>query len=63
VIAYNVARTPGRGSAIFVHVTTGAPTHGCVALGRVELDRLLTWLDPRDRPRVDIGTAAMIARG
>ena len=32
VIAYNSARTPGSGSAIFLHVGTGGPTAGCVSL-------------------------------
>jgi L,D-peptidoglycan transpeptidase YkuD (ErfK/YbiS/YcfS/YnhG family) len=30
VIAYNTARTPGLGSAIFLHVNIGMPTAGCV---------------------------------
>ena len=30
VIAYNTARVPGLGSAIFLHVGTGGPTAGCV---------------------------------
>ena len=31
VIGYNEARTPGRGSAIFLHVDKGAGTAGCVS--------------------------------
>ncbi|MGN6793682.1 MAG: hypothetical protein ACTHJW_14950, partial [Streptosporangiaceae bacterium] len=31
VIAYNTARTPGLGSAIFLHVGTGTATAGCVS--------------------------------
>jgi L,D-peptidoglycan transpeptidase YkuD (ErfK/YbiS/YcfS/YnhG family) len=46
VIAYNTARVPGRGSAIFLHVDTGRPTNGCVSLARARLVRLLRWLQP-----------------
>ena len=34
VIGYNEARTPGRGSAIFLHVDKGAGTAGCVPADR-----------------------------
>ena len=38
VIAYNDARTPGLGSAIFLHVSHGSSTAGCVSL---PVDQLL----------------------
>lgn len=44
VIAYNTARTPGRGSGIFLHVDTGRATNGCVSLPRPQLVRLLRRL-------------------
>ena len=56
VIAYNDARTPGVGSAIFLHVSTGGSTAGCVALPSSELLPVLRWLDPSRRPRIVIGT-------
>lgn len=46
VIAYNAARTPGRGSGIFLHADTGRATNGCVSLPRPELVRLLLLLRP-----------------
>jgi len=55
VIAYNDARTPGLGSAIFLHVSSGRSTAGCVALPPNELLPLLRWLDPARRPRIVIG--------
>jgi L,D-peptidoglycan transpeptidase YkuD (ErfK/YbiS/YcfS/YnhG family) len=55
VIAYNPARTPGRGSAIFLHVGGPAATAGCVAVPRRELLELLRWMDPREHPRIDMG--------
>jgi L,D-peptidoglycan transpeptidase YkuD (ErfK/YbiS/YcfS/YnhG family) len=54
VIAYNTARVPGRGSAIFLHVGTGTATAGCVSLPRAELIKLLRWLRPADYPLISI---------
>lgn len=58
VIAYNTDRTPGLGSAIFLHVSTGGPTAGCVSLPADQLVQVLRWLDPQRRPRIVLGTAA-----
>jgi L,D-peptidoglycan transpeptidase YkuD (ErfK/YbiS/YcfS/YnhG family) len=57
VIAYNAARTPGLGSAIFLHVSTGTPTAGCVSLPLAQLLDVLRWLDPGRDPRIVIGAA------
>ena len=54
VIAYNTARVPGRGSAIFLHVGSGGATAGCVSLPVKQLLRVLRWLRPRDRPVIAI---------
>jgi L,D-peptidoglycan transpeptidase YkuD (ErfK/YbiS/YcfS/YnhG family) len=54
VIAYNTARVPGRGSAIFLHVGSAAPTLGCVSLPYAELVAVLRWLRPADDPRITI---------
>jgi L,D-peptidoglycan transpeptidase YkuD (ErfK/YbiS/YcfS/YnhG family) len=54
VIAYNTARTPGLGSAIFLHVSAGRPTAGCVALPAAQLRQLLLWLDPARSPVIAI---------
>ncbi len=54
VIAYNTARVPGLGSAIFLHVGTGSATAGCVSLPRHRLIAILRWLRPRDNPRITI---------
>jgi L,D-peptidoglycan transpeptidase YkuD (ErfK/YbiS/YcfS/YnhG family) len=54
VIAYNLARVPGLGSAVFLHVGTGSATAGCVSLPRAELIRVLHWLRPRANPRITI---------
>jgi L,D-peptidoglycan transpeptidase YkuD (ErfK/YbiS/YcfS/YnhG family) len=55
VIGYNTARTPGLGSAIFLHLNIGMPTAGCVTLPTGELLEILRWLNPAASPRITIG--------
>jgi L,D-peptidoglycan transpeptidase YkuD (ErfK/YbiS/YcfS/YnhG family) len=56
VIEYNAAPVrPGRGSAIFLHVSAGRPTAGCVSLPEPRLVQLLRWLRPSARPLVHLG--------
>lgn len=57
VIDYNSERIPWLGSAIFLHVWSGAerPTRGCVAVSREHMRRLLEWLHPAQRPIIVIG--------
>ncbi|HET7722756.1 MAG TPA: hypothetical protein VFK43_22505 [Acidimicrobiales bacterium] len=43
VIGYNEARTPGKGSAIFLHVDKGGGTAGCVSLPTGPLLAVLRW--------------------
>ncbi|HEY4459675.1 MAG TPA: L,D-transpeptidase family protein [Pseudonocardiaceae bacterium] len=61
VIDYNTANAgpvvPGAGSAFFLHVTTGKPTLGCVAIPTAALLPLMRWLNPADHPRILIATA------
>jgi L,D-peptidoglycan transpeptidase YkuD (ErfK/YbiS/YcfS/YnhG family) len=58
VIAYNTARTPGLGSAIFLHLNIGTPTAGCVTLPPGELLEILRWLNPAAAPRITMGVGA-----
>ncbi len=62
-IAVNPQRIPGKVSGIFLHVTDGNPTWGCVAIGRDEMRALLNWLDPAADPRITIGvgTPSLVA--
>jgi L,D-peptidoglycan transpeptidase YkuD (ErfK/YbiS/YcfS/YnhG family) len=55
VIDYNRGRTPGAGSGFFLHITNGAPTAGCVAIGAGSLVTLMRWLVPGARPLISIG--------
>lgn len=46
VIDYNTAETPGKGSAIFLHVNTGSEqTAGCVSVSQSNLLTPLEWED------------------
>jgi L,D-peptidoglycan transpeptidase YkuD (ErfK/YbiS/YcfS/YnhG family) len=51
---------PGRGSGIFLHVSTGRPTLGCISLARPRLVTTLRWLDPAASPKIAIGTRATL---
>jgi L,D-peptidoglycan transpeptidase YkuD (ErfK/YbiS/YcfS/YnhG family) len=46
VIGYNERRTPGRGSAIFLHVDQGRGTAGCVSLPTSSLLAVMRWQRP-----------------
>jgi L,D-peptidoglycan transpeptidase YkuD (ErfK/YbiS/YcfS/YnhG family) len=62
VIGYNTARTPGLGSAIFLHVAHTGATSGCVSLPQPELLAVLRWLDPAKSPRIVMGTTSAVVR-
>ncbi|HMC67554.1 MAG TPA: L,D-transpeptidase family protein [Mycobacteriales bacterium] len=62
VIAYNTARKPGLGSAIFLHVSHGSATAGCVAVPQSDVLKLLRWLNPRLSPRIIMGTTGAITK-
>ena len=57
VISYNTARTPGVGSAIFLHAATGRATAGCVSLPAAELVKVLRWLRQGDHPAITIAVS------
>jgi len=46
VMGVNPERIPGRGSAFFVHTSSGAPTAGCVAIDDATLVKIIQWLQP-----------------
>ena len=63
VIDYNTNPiVPGRGSGIFLHVSHGNPTLGCVSLALPQLLTILRWLQPAKQPLIVIGTRASIRR-
>jgi len=55
VIGFNAApRVPHRGSAIFLHASTGRATSGCVSLPLDRLVSVLRRLDPAAKPVISI---------
>jgi L,D-peptidoglycan transpeptidase YkuD (ErfK/YbiS/YcfS/YnhG family) len=54
----NPQRIPGKVSGIFLHVTDGNPTWGCIAIGRDEMRSVLNWLDPAANPQITVGVGA-----
>lgn len=56
VIDYNMnPPIPYRGAGIFLHVSNGHPTAGCIAIPTTTMVALLHWLDPSTNPRIAIG--------
>ena len=43
---YNSANTPGLGSAIFLHCSTGTPTAGCIAIPKDSMKQVLEKVEP-----------------
>lgn len=55
LIEHNPERVPGRSAGIFLHVSDGDPTWGCVAIDRAQMKSVLQWLDPAAHPQITIG--------
>ncbi len=47
-----------RGGGIFLHVSKGEPTVGCVSMPKSDMRRIVQWLDPAAHPVVVIGLKA-----
>ncbi len=60
LVEHNPQRIPGRSAGIFVHVTDGEPTWGCVAIDRDQMRTLLQWLDPAAAPRITVGVGRVV---
>ena len=57
VVGYNTApAVPGKGSCIFLHIwkSPGAPTAGCIAMPRRDLERIVRRLEPAAKPVIVI---------
>jgi L,D-peptidoglycan transpeptidase YkuD (ErfK/YbiS/YcfS/YnhG family) len=54
IIHHNADGKPGAGSCIFMHIWQGPEigTSGCTAMAKVDLIRVLKWLDPAKAPRL-----------
>jgi L,D-peptidoglycan transpeptidase YkuD (ErfK/YbiS/YcfS/YnhG family) len=62
-IAYNTDPVvSGKGSAIFLHVSDGNGTAGCVSLPQGDLLEVLRWLDPAKDPVIVMAPSSVIDR-
>lgn len=50
------------GGGIFLHVSNGTKTAGCVAIPEAQMRQVLRWLDPAKHPRIVIGPESAITR-
>ncbi len=56
VVDFNMQPSvPYRGAGIFLHVSNGHPTAGCIAVPLTTIVSLLRWLNPAAHPRIAIG--------
>ena len=52
-ISHNEKKTPGKGSAIFIHLTNNyKPTEGCVALNKKDFEILLKLIDKKTKIKI-----------
>ncbi len=49
--AENPANT-SKGGGIFLHVTNGKPTAGCIAIPQAQMAKVMRWIDPAKQPLV-----------
>jgi L,D-peptidoglycan transpeptidase YkuD (ErfK/YbiS/YcfS/YnhG family) len=59
VINYNTDPVvQGAGSGFFLHVSSGYPTAGCVAINLRVLNEIMRWLAPDEHPVISIGVGS-----
>lgn len=66
VIEYNTKPVvKGMGSAIFLHLGEDKPlpTNGCVALGEKNMEWLLKWMNPQQKPSIIMGNEKVLLTG
>jgi L,D-peptidoglycan transpeptidase YkuD (ErfK/YbiS/YcfS/YnhG family) len=52
-ISHNEKKTPGKGSAVFIHLTDNyKPTAGCIALKRKDFEILLKLIDKKTKIKI-----------
>lgn len=64
VIDFNTSNpVPGVGSGIFLHVTPGPTTNGCVAISQSALVGILRWMNPAMHPVIVMGVTSEVLNG
>jgi L,D-peptidoglycan transpeptidase YkuD (ErfK/YbiS/YcfS/YnhG family) len=51
------------GGGIFLHVSKGEPTAGCISINERTMRRIMDWLDATKRPVIVIGAASKLSLG
>ncbi len=51
------------GGGIFLHVSKGEPTAGCISIKESTMRQVMDWLDPAKKPVIVIGSAKALAVG
>jgi len=51
-----------RGGGIFLHVSNGRRTAGCIAISQEQMRNILQWLKPEANPHIVIGTQRSLQR-
>jgi L,D-peptidoglycan transpeptidase YkuD (ErfK/YbiS/YcfS/YnhG family) len=52
-ISHNEKKTPGKGSAVFIHLTDNyKPTAGCIALKKKDFEILLKLIDKKTKIKI-----------
>ena len=52
-ISYNEQKTPNKGSAVFIHLTSDyKPTEGCIALKKKDFEILIKLIDKRTKIKI-----------
>jgi L,D-peptidoglycan transpeptidase YkuD (ErfK/YbiS/YcfS/YnhG family) len=49
------------GGGIFLHVSKGEPTAGCISISEGSMRRVMNWLDPERKPVIVIGKEKALA--
>jgi len=49
------------GGGIFLHVSKGEPTAGCISINESTMRQVMDWLDPAKKPVIVIGSASRLA--
>lgn len=50
------------GGGIFLHVSKGKPTAGCISIAKPRMRQLMRWLDPTKAPVIAIGTPSRLSK-
>ena len=53
MIILTIENVPGKGSAIFLHCSNNTATHGCIAINRKNMERLINNVDKNTKININ----------